>query len=749
MKTLILILLATAAISMNVVGQDDTRSGQTWKVQHYDLAVKVPSDERTRKIDVAATLKMKNVSGKPASSLTLRISQFAEIMSIKVNGSDLESNKSTEKVNAAISLQRTSVRIPAVQANSVITAVVEYKLEIKDNSGVVAMSPSELRLLPTSFWYPTPTSWFFSRGGDTAPFKVTVVGGRGELVSAGTAGENSFETKVNGRPFLLTGDWDRTESAGVSIYLTRGMSSNALEQARSIAALFNEARTFVASKLGKAPDDTLRIVSVRRGGGFSGGGTLLLDDAVFRRSKIDSQTAMSVTEAAVKMWLGESVTVSGDGYGIIQEGLSRYIATQFIESKYGKDIADIERGRQRTAYASISQRDLAMTKVAPIDDFYFPEVANKGAMAWRLLAKRFGEAEFDKSILANVQDGFVDVNELRMAFAEAKPLIDYLFDENTAMNLMAGLPQSVGGETKVALRNTGAIDATVNVSATMANGEKIVAPATIRSQSFGEVIFKTPSKISRVEVDVEKLYPQVEYADDVAPKELSDNDPVIGVKRYFDKKDYTSAEKATRNVLAEYPRFDDIRTYLGRSLNALGRSAEAEREFQTVLNEKLPTPRSLAWANLGLAEIAARANKTAEATKYADAAINADGEYGASLAARALRNKIGGTSDIDPEIKTFFASFDSAAASNRKSEVDGMVLAGEVTKFAAGIAGSTEQWSTKVIRIDRLGPNTVLAEVELNIKLLTKDAESGYAVYRLQKVGSAWKLSGVDIFEVR
>jgi hypothetical protein len=98
-------------------------------------------------------------------------------------------------------------------------------------------------------------------------------------------------------------------------------------------------------------------------------------------------TAMNIAEAMAKLWIGDSISVNGEGYGAISEGLARYLATQFIESKYGKDVADVERLRQRVSYAAISTRDAPMALVSPIDDYYYPEVANKGAMAWRILAK--------------------------------------------------------------------------------------------------------------------------------------------------------------------------------------------------------------------------------------------------------------------------------------------------------------------------------------------------------------------------
>jgi tetratricopeptide (TPR) repeat protein len=348
-----------------------------------------------------------------------------------------------------------------------------------------------------------------------------------------------------------------------------------------------------------------------------------------------------------------------------------------------------------------------------------------------------------------MQDGAVSLVELRSGFSSEKEFLDHMFDEVTETNLLAGLPQAGSGEAKVALRNTGPVDVTVEVAARMANGQVMTAPATVRAKSFGEVVFKTPNKISKVEIDAEKLYPQTDYSDDVAPREFTDSDLLLAVKRYFDKQDFANAEKAARTVLAEVPRFDDVRVLLARSLLAQGKTAEAEKEFRSVLDEKLPSSRSIAWANVGLGEIAQRAGQSAQAAQFARAAIEADAEYGASLAARTLRNKANTSSAVDESVKAFFAQFDRAAASNRKAELEALVVPGEVGKFAAGIAGQTQQWNTRVLHADPLDSNTILVETAMSIRLLNRETETGMAVFRLARAGSGWKLAAVDIFEVR
>ncbi|MGB7208704.1 MAG: hypothetical protein WBD27_08590 [Pyrinomonadaceae bacterium] len=729
--------------------QTDVRISSTWQVQKYDISATLPQSEADRNLVVKAKIDLKNVSGQPASTLTLRIGSSAEITAVNINGSTVDFTKGEEKINSATSLQRIVLRIPSVQPNGTVSATVDYKFNVKENSGLNAISPVGAQFLPTSFWYPTPNSWYFARGADFAPLRLQVQSGGQTAVSSGVETAGAFDQKLNGQPFFVAGTWDPTNSSGVTVMVSKGSGAEEQKRAAELAAIASEAKTFTATLLGAAPDVPIRIVTVKRGGGFSGGGTIFVDDAVLRRSKIDSQTAMNIADAIAKLWLGNAVAVNGDGFGVIREGLAKFIATQFLESKYGKDVADVERLRQRTAYAAVVRRDSPLNIASPLDDYYYPEVGNKGAMIWRLMAKKVGQVEMFTAIRAAMQDGSFTLSEFRAANSANKEFLDYMLDQVTDTNLQVGLPQMSGGESKINLRNSGAVDVTVNVAALLANGERMSAPATIRAKSFGEVVFKTVNKIIRVEVDPEKFYPQTEYSDDVAPRELTDSDLLLAVKRSFDKQEYAAAEITARAVLREVPRFDDVRVLLGRSLLAQNKNADAEKEFRAVLDEKLPTSRSLAWANVGLGEVASKGGQAAQAVKFAEDAIKADAEYGAGLAARAIRNRSNASSAIDESVKAYFAQWDKAAISNRKAELDATAVPGDATRFVSGISGQAVEWRTQILHVDKIDANTVLVEATLAIKLLNKDPESGTAVYRLVKTGSGWKLSSVDIFEVR
>ncbi len=733
------------------------QSSKIWEVQKYDITVTLPTVETDRFLNANAVLNLRNVSASAASNLTLRISPSAEVSSVKANGAAIDFSKGQEKIGSG-SLQRIILRGVSAPPNGNLAIEVTYKLKVDENTGLGALSPVSSQFLPLSFWYPTPNSWFFTRGADFAPFSLTVntpntqsavsAGSDGDIFSSGRT-TTRYNQKLNGQPFFVTGNWDPVNTGGIPVLLPKGAGAEEQKRANELASLASEAKAFTANLLGNISDLQLQIVAVRRGAGFSSGGTILIDENVFRRQKIDSPTAMTVSEAVVKAWIGGTVKVDGDGNGVIREGLARFIATQFLESKFGKEIADVERLRQRTAYAAVVKRDAPLNTVSPLDDYYYTTSANKGAMIWRLLSKKLGQEEFFKIINANLKEGAVDLAKLRGAFSSQKTFLDYAFDQITDMDLLIGLPQVVGGDTKMALRNSGSVDAEVDIIATTDKGEKLRASTTVAAKGFGEVSFKTANKIVRVEVDSDKLFPQIDYSNDVKPVEIDESDLLLFTKKPFDKQEFAVAERNARLVLRDNPRFDDVRILLARALLAQNKTADAEREFRAVLDEKLPTGRSLAWANVGLGEVALKSNQNAQAIQFYNEAIKADAEYGATLAARQGKTKANAPLNNDEGIKAFFAQFDKAAISGRKADLDAMILAGEIPRFSGGISGQAQTWTTRINQIEKTGATQAVVETNLSIKMLTKDPESGTAVYRLTLVGNNWKLSGVDMFEVR
>ena len=104
---------------------------------------------------------------------------------------------------------------------------------------------------------------------------------------------------------------------------------------------------------------------------------------------------------------------------------------------------------------------------------------------------------------------------------------------------------------------------------------------------------------------------------------------------------------------------------------------------------------------------------------------------------------------MDPSVRAFFGNFDRYVSANRKSEIDAMIIVGEVSRFASSVAGQAQGWKTDILWVDRVDANNILVEANMTVRLLNRQDESGLAVFRLSQVGNTWKLSGVEIFEVR
>ena len=110
-----------------------------------------------------------------------------------------------------------------------------------------------------------------------------------------TGGNGAFEQPLNAQPFFLSGTWDRVDGGanakGVTAYLLKGAGADERQQAESLIGLASDARSFYATLLGAAPEVPLRLVTVTRGAGFEGAGTVLLSEGSFNRKTIDSATA--------------------------------------------------------------------------------------------------------------------------------------------------------------------------------------------------------------------------------------------------------------------------------------------------------------------------------------------------------------------------------------------------------------------------------------------------------------------------
>lgn len=742
--------------------QDEARAA--WQVTNFDITANVQQAERT--LNGTAILNATNVGRGTGSFFTFRIGNKASIKAVTVGGANANFRMLPETYG---NVQRVTVTLPnAVAAGGPVVLNISYTLPIESNAGLAAISPISSQFLPLSFWYPLSNTPFTLRGADTAPFRLVVNGAdviSSGVYKSGTSGSSVYEQALFAQPFFVQGDWDKFEGTGdsknVTAFLPRGASAEEKKQAETIINLAASARTFYANLLGPAPEAPIRLAAVRRGAGFSDAGTILIERGVFRRAKVDSATALLITEAVSRLWLGGQTPVRGEGGGLLREALPRFLAVMFIEKQFGRAAAQAEMLRERLAYSAIAKKDAPLARVTPLDGTYFNSVPNKGAMVWRLIDQTLGHESFVATLRDLLQAGKgnpngINLATLRKALADRggeriKTLFDQQLDQVTDLDLMIGVPQQRGNEWVAALRNLGSTDAVTTVRATTANGEQLSADVTVPARNFGEAVFKTSAKIVRLEIDPEKLYPQLDYANDSVPRARDLQEALGDATRQFSAQDYVKAETITREILAVAPNLQEARIILARALLGQNRIDEADKLFRSALEEPLPTSSALAWANIGLGEIGLRKGQAAEAAKRFNDAVRADAEYASSLAARAGRIKaetVANTLPVDETVRAFIGQLDQAITSGKKAELDSRIVSGELVRFINGVIGTQpEIWQSRVLRTEQLDANLVAADISLNTKELGRD-RAGTAVLILARVGAGWKLLGIDLFEV-
>src|SRR6185437_4125869 len=761
-KFLIALLLALV-VSFDNRAQEEARAA--WQVTNFDINVANLSSERA--LNARATLNVRNVGRGAGSTLTLRINTKAEVKNVTV-GTVAAGYKLLPEPRGGG--QRILINLPsAVAASDTISVTVEYRLPIEDNTGVAAISPVGSQFLPSSMWYPAPNTAFAVRGPDYAPFRLNL--NNATAISSGiekSAGGNSvFEQSLNAQPFFVIGEWDRVDggagASGIVTFVPKGASDEERKQAQSLMTLAANARTFYAGLLGNAPELPVRLITVRRGAGFDDGGAILLGEGSLRRKKVDSTTALAIAEAVARMWVGTNTAVRGEGFGVLREGLTRYLATLFIEKEFGADAANEERARQRLAYESIAKRDAPLARTTALDPTYFNSVGNKGAMVWRLTANFMGPGNFIgvvRDALASSQKEIegLTLARLRAALndrggATMKNILDQELDQPTDMDLLVGLPQQQAGQWTVALRNLGSFNAKVVVAAVTNSGQRITSEGTIPAHDFAQVTFSSTTPIARVEVDPEKLYPQLDYTNDVAPRPIETSASLSEAMRLFGTQDYPKAELLAKQLIAVAPETQEARVLFARALLAQNKLDEAEREFRQLAENRLPTPSTLAWSAIGLGEIASRRGQAKEAARLFNEAVRADAEYAATLNARAARIRAeaaaGMTPAIDESAKAFIAQFDAAVRTGRQNEILPLIVTGELKRFTQQVVGTQpELWETRVLRTEALGANQIAVDVAMQTRQLGAD-HSGTAVFVLAKVGGGWKLNAIELFEVK
>jgi hypothetical protein len=137
------LLLIFASLS-HARAQDEPRAA--WQATNFNISVNNLGAERA--LNARAVVSARNVGRGAGSTLSLRINAKAEIKSVTIGNATAGFKNLPESRGGA---QRVTITLPAaIPPNEIVTATIEYRLPLADNSGLAAISPVTSLFLPLS-----------------------------------------------------------------------------------------------------------------------------------------------------------------------------------------------------------------------------------------------------------------------------------------------------------------------------------------------------------------------------------------------------------------------------------------------------------------------------------------------------------------------------------------------------------------------------------------------------------------------
>lgn len=777
---------------------------QEFEIKKYDLDVNVMPE--LYKVDVKARLQLVNLSGPELADkillasigdkpkLGFYLNPKAKVESMMVNDAAVQF-KSIEDARA--NLQRVVTDMTSTYAAArELNVELKYSLSGIDRTPGLHISRSESFLFPASFWVPVVHTPYAEHGADTAPFSIKINAPPSmKVVSSGIRkSENSFEQSSASLPYFMVGDYEIVSRGGtaypVEVYYPKGAIDPAKAQAertadeaerilRYYADYFQVAVTspfrIVASQARQLSTATTDTLSQSREMSFSGVGAVSIDDNLLRRDALDLNTIELLAQAATRNWIDGQTLLRGKGTNLIRDGLSVYLAAQYLGARYG-DIQQAEAfDRYRRAYASIARSDAPLLTQSPLDRNYVTSVYNKGALVWRLLEKQLGKPIFDRGLRSSLTRSRTDVlsledwraplcqvsrcRNLKADFIGAganTSTVDELFtnwiDQIILPDIAIGQPQITDGGVESTIANFGSGDLTVTVIATTDSGQKLQQNIAIKTGEYSAVKFPAGTNIKLIETDPERLFLQSDYSNDTFPRKPSDDVSYGKANLAFSKKDFATAESAARDALKANPDSPTLLTLLGRSLLGQNKNDEANKIFATVItSEPLPI-QAYGWAQMGLGDIAMQRNDYAVADKHFRFASAADIDAATTIAARdgaVKAERASNTIKIPDDIRIFLQRFDAAVLVSTADAVNPFIEQGNLKRFSQMlVVRKPSVWITETLRSEQWDNDRTAVDVTLKLKIEGKDY-AGRAVYVISKAGGKLLLSEVPVFDVK
>lgn len=787
---------------------------QEFEIKKYEINARVVPAEL--KVDVQAKLRLVNLSDVSLADKVLLSTaerpRFSFFINLKAKVTEMKVNGATVPLKTVEDLRNNLLRVSTDITTAIATARelevdFVYSIPAADRSTSLHVSSGESYLLPNGFWVPTVHTPYAEHGADTAPVSLTVNAPAGlKVISSGIRkSENSFEQSMATQPFFIVGDYDVVTRGGeaypVEVYVPRGLNDIGKQQAQRLAVEAERIIAFYAKYFDVAATAPFRLIATQARQlstvtsdafassgetSFATVGAATVDDNLFRRDSLDLGTIELIAGAAARAWIDGQVLLRGRGTGMLRDALPIYLGAQYLGNRFGEAQREAAFDSYRRAYSIVARNDAPLLMQSRLDRNYTTSVYNKGAIVWRLFEKQMGKQVFDKTLRASLSRTKVDALSLSGWFqlaqtgktAQVNPLCSLSRCVNFKDNLLAsgadrrlineifsnwidtvvlpdfaiGQPQTVAGGVESTIANFGSGDVTIDVVATSDKGEKLKRNVTIKASEYGTVTFPAGTNIVSIEADPDKLYLQVDYANDIFPRRPSQSEAFGQANLAFSKNDFATAETKAREGLKDTTNAPTLQALLGRILLAQKKNDEAAKTFEAVLkSEPLPL-QAYGAANLGLAEIAQQQNNFVEASRRYRFAAMSDFDAATTIAARdgAAKAERGANAvNIPEDVRAFLQKFDAAVLVGTADAVNQFVELGNLRKFAQSlVVRKPAIWATEAIRTEDWDANRTAVDVTLKIKIEGKDY-AGRAVYVINRSGGKMLLSEVPVFDVK
>ncbi|HEX4948084.1 MAG TPA: tetratricopeptide repeat protein [Blastocatellia bacterium] len=762
--------------------------GQEFEIKQYDVKANVKAE--TREVEVQAKMRLVNLSGRDLADKVLlstgnkpRLSFYlhnkAKVSAMTVNGAAVQF-KTGEPLRLPLITVATDITTAFASAPE-FDVELAYTIPSADRSQTLHVSTGESYALPNGFWVPVNHNPYADHGADSAPFTLTVTAA-GKVISSGNrTGDNSFEQTLATQPFFFVGNHEVTtvtaaKSAKIELYAPRGLDENGKQQSKRLTDEATKIVNFFTDYFGIPQPGAFRIIALGSLGlTFSEPGAVVIDDSFFRRNVLDLGTIELLAGAVAKSFIDGRVLMRGRGAGMMRDGLPIYLVAQYLGSRFGEAQATAALDRYRRAYEPVARgSDSALLLQSPYDRSYTTVVYNKGALVWRLLEKKIGKQAFDNLVRQMLDRQRVDVLSLvewkaplcrvtrctnvkaevtaaaGAQQAEVQDIFTQWIENVIVPDFAVGQPQAGANGVESTLVNFGSGDLTVEVMATTEAGEKLKQNVAIKGGEYGAVTFPAGTKIARIEVDPDKLYPQKDYANDVFPRRVASPEIYGQASLAFTKKDYATAETKLKEALSAEPNAPILQSLLGRVLLATNKNDEAARVFaETIKSELLPL-QAYAWSQLGLGQLALQNNKPAEALAHFRFAAASDLDQTTTLVARDGAIKAdANASKVPDDVKAFLKQLDDALLTGSADAVNPLVEQGNLREFVKRVTGSKPSlWTTEILRTEAWDAERIAVDVQVKVKIIGREG-AGRAVYLLSRAGGKLKLSEVPIFDVK